>query len=256
MAAFQLSKWYLDCVSDSGEATILYTGAVRWGSFGLNYSSVLESAAGAVTTRRSLRAIHEPALTRSSLHWRSRPLRIEGDWSADSAPLRATVFASGAGVVEWHCLMPRARARIGACQGLGYAERLTMTIAPWRLPLRTLRWGRFLSESEWAVWIDWRGEFTRTLVYRNGREVGAGSIEDARIVFDDGSRLVLDRSLVIREGPLGSTALSGIPGIRALAAGRLFRATESKWRSRARLEREGAPPVEGWAIHETVEWPA
>ncbi|MGD0667955.1 MAG: hypothetical protein ABSB23_10350 [Bryobacteraceae bacterium] len=256
MAAFRLSKWYLDCVSDSGDATILYTGAVRWGSFCLNYSSVLESAAGAVTTRRSLRAVEEPVLAGDSLHWRSGSLRIEGDWSADSAPLRAMVFSSGAGIVEWHCLMPRARARIGARQGLGYAEHLTMTIAPWRLPLRTLRWGRFLSASEWAVWIDWQGEFTRTLVYRNGREAGTVSIEDARIVFDDGTRLVLDRSLVIREGPLGLTALSGIPGIRALAAGRLLRATESKWRSRARLEREGAPPVEGWAIHETVEWPA
>lgn len=256
MAAFRLSKWYLDCVSDSGEATILYAGAVRWGSFSLNYSSVLESAAGAVTTRRSLRAAEEPTVAGSSLHWRSESLHVEGVWSADSTPLRAVVFSSGAGIVEWHCLMPRARARIGAHQGLGYAEHLTMTVTPWNLPLRTLRWGRFLSESEWAVWIDWRGEFTRTLVYRNGREAATSLIDDARIAFDDGWRLILDRSLVIRDGPLGSTALSGIPGIRTLAAGRLLRATESKWRSRARLEREGKPPVEGWAIHEVVQWPA
>jgi hypothetical protein len=139
---------------------------------------------------------------------------------------------------------------------MGYAEHLAMTIAPWRLPLRILRWGRFTSASDWVVWIDWQGAFTRTLVYRNGREAGTRSLGDAGIEFADGSRLVLDRSLVLRKGTLGSTALSGIPGLRNSVAGRLLQVAECKWRSRASFEQQGGPVVEGWTIQEMVEWPA
>lgn len=255
MAAFSLSKWYLDCISESGEASILYTGTVRWGAFHLNYSSVLESAGAAVTTRHSFQAVREPIVAGDSLLWRSEPLQVDGEWKRDSTELHSKLFSSEVGSTEWHCLMPRAHARIGRREGLGYAEHLAMTIAPWRLPLRTLRWGRFTSSSEWVVWIDWRGEYSRALVYRSGWRVRTLSIEDARIDFEDGSQLLMDRSLLIREGPLGSTALSAVPGIRDSVPGRLLQVTECKWRSRALLQRAGGPAIEGWAIHERVEWP-
>ena len=45
-------------------------------------------------------------------------------------------------------------------RGTGYAERILITIPPWRLPIRELRWGRWIGEaaSRSVVWIDWRGE--------------------------------------------------------------------------------------------------
>ena len=46
MAAFRLSKWYLDCVTDSGDASIAYTGTVDWGFVHLHFSSLLETTAG------------------------------------------------------------------------------------------------------------------------------------------------------------------------------------------------------------------
>lgn len=255
MAAFRLSKWYLDCVSDSGDASILYTGAVRWGAFHLDYASLLESTAGTVKTRRSFRAAPDPVISASDIRWRFAPLHLEGVWQADSAELRCTVFSSPEGAIEWRCLMPRARAQIGARQGFGYAEHIAMTIAPWNLPLRTLRWGRFLSPDEWIVWIEWRSAAVHTWVYRNGLPIDADSMEDASIAFADGSRLLLDQSLVLRQGPLGATALASIPGLRHSVPGRILRVAELKWRSRARFLRPGAPAVEGWAIHERVEWP-
>ena len=130
-----------------------------------------------------------------------------------------------------------------------------MTVAPWNLPLRRLRWGRFTSASDWVVWIDWAGDFTRRLVYKNGIEVQAATAGDERIEFEDGSRLTMDRSLTLRNGALGATALCGIPGLRDTMPGRLLRIEECKWRSRACLEPIGRPQVEGWAIHERVEWP-
>jgi hypothetical protein len=255
MAAFHLSKWYLDCVDERGDVTIVYTGMARWGAFRLNYSGLLESAGDHVTTRQSLRAAAQPNLIGDSLAWRSDAMDVGGEWKADAAALRARVFASDAGSIEWHCIMPRAHARAGATEGLGYAECLTMTVAPWKLPLRTLRWGRFGSASDWVVWIDWRGNDSRTFVYRNGRETEVVSLTDERLDFADGSHLAMDRSLVIRDGPLGTSALSAIPGIRDSVPARLLRVYECKWRSRARFERPGRRPVDGWAIHEKVEWP-
>jgi hypothetical protein len=253
MAGFELSKWYLDCVTDCGDASIAYTGMLHWGPVRLHYASLLESTAGCVRTAHSLRPQAEPIVDHCSLRWRA--LKIDAEWQAGAAGVRETIFASAAGSVEWHCLMPRADARINSRSGLGYAEHLNMTIAPWKLPIRTLRWGRFATPSDWIVWIDWLGEFTRRIVYRNGQMAATTLLDDGEIEFRDGARLLMDRSLVLREGPLGATVLSVIPGVRDTFPARLLRINECKWRSRARFERPGASPVEAWAIHERVDWP-
>jgi hypothetical protein len=253
--AFKLSKWYLDCVTDAGDVMIAYTGTVRWGVIHLHYSSLLESTAAGVTTRNSLREQDEPLVQDGVISWQSNAFGLDGQWQADSLALRETVYSSADGAIEWNCLMPQAKARLRDRCGLGYAEHLTMTIPPWKLPLQTLRWGRFTSASDWIVWIDWQGEFSRRIVYRNGNAAPPRVLEDDRIEFDDGCRLLMDRSLTIREGPLGTTALSAIPGIRKTFPARLLEIDERKWRSRARLEKPGTPAVEGWAIHERVTWP-
>ena len=237
MAGFELSKWYLDCVSDDGEATIAYTGTARWGPLRLHYSSLLESTGARVSVRHSMRKSAEPELGEGRLRWRS------GEWEADSSEVRETVYDG----IEWRCLMPRARVRIGERTGLGYAEHIRMTVEPWKLPIRILRWGRFVSNTEWIVWIDWAGEFTRRIVYRNGEAVQARILEDDLIEFSDGSRLTMDRSLVLREGQMGKN----IPGIKGQFPARLLRLNECKWRSRGRL----STGIDAWVIHEKVEWP-
>jgi hypothetical protein len=255
VAAFKLSKWYLDCVTDRGDVAIAYTGKVHWGMFHLHYSSLLESAAGRIAARYSLRKQRDPEVQGASLCWRADALNMDGEWQADAIALRDTIYSSEDGSIEWHCLMPRANTRFDHVVGLGYAERLTMTVPPWKLPIQALRWGRFTSPSEWIVWIDWQGAFSRRIVYRNGKESPVKVVEDDRIEFEDGARLHMDRSLVIREGPLGTTALSVIPGLKKTFPARLLEIDECKWRSRAHLERRGSLNTEGWAIHERVTWP-
>lgn len=168
MAAFRLSKWYLDCVTDSGNASILYTGSANWGPFRLNYSSAIESSGALISTRYSLRIPQEPEPGQDKLRWNSESLGIEGEWEVAGKALRATVFASEKGTIEWHCIVPCGAARIGNRHGLGYVEHLDMTVSPWALPIRTLRWGRFTSETDWVVWIEWRGDDLRTMAWRNG----------------------------------------------------------------------------------------
>lgn len=109
MAGFRLSKWYLDCVTDLGDASVAYTGTLDWGMVHLHYSSLLESTAGGIKVRHSLRAQSEPKIHDGSTSWCSDALHIDGLWEDEPLPLHETIFKGAQGSVEWHCLMPRAR---------------------------------------------------------------------------------------------------------------------------------------------------
>jgi len=252
---FHLTKWYLDCVNEAGDVFIGYVGHLEWGFLNLHYSSVLSTEKSQITQRNSLRERSLPLLDCSSICWNSAEFGVTGMWQPCGSEVRETVFEDSSGSVQWHCLMPRARVQIGNETGLGYAEHLTMTIAPWKIPIDRLQWGRFCNESDSIVWIDWRGEYSKRIVYVNGAPAAASAIDDRQIAFEDGSRLTMDHSLTLREGPLGSTALSSIPGVANTLPARLLQVNECKWRSRARFERPEHPAVEGWAIHEIVQWP-
>lgn len=67
MAAFQLAKWYLDCVTESGKVTIAYVGDLHWGPVRLHYSSLLRSAADNVTQQNSLRRPSMPEVNGTSI---------------------------------------------------------------------------------------------------------------------------------------------------------------------------------------------
>jgi hypothetical protein len=100
-------------------------------------------------------------------------------------------------MIRWHCVCPNADAtiRIGddTVQGLGYAEHLTMTLKPWRLPFDELRWGRFLSAADTLIWIQWRGSMSRTWIWVDGAErQRAGVTEVSPITKTDGRRASVD----------------------------------------------------------------
>ena len=252
---FRLSKWYLDCVSEAGDASIIYTGDVDWHGVRIHYSSLLDCTSGRVTIRRSLRRRNDPELEDGLLSWRNKPLHVSAAWRSSSIPLHDTIFENTDGAVEWNCVMPWANARICQRSGLGYVEHVTLTVPPWTLPIRKLRWGRFTSNSDWIVWIDWVGECNRRIAFVNGEASVPLALSDGRIEFAGGLYLEMDCSLTIRDGALGSTVLSSIPGVRNSFPARLFQIRECKWRSRARFGRPGLPAIEGWAIHEAVGWP-
>ncbi len=228
---FELTKWYADAVSAAGDWWIGYCARLARGSFTVSYSSVLDSAGD----RHSLRAVD---LTTAPGEIRWSGLGVEARWVASVPPLKATVYECADGIVEWECLVPSGAASIGPLEGLGYVERLRLTVAPWKLPIRTLRWGRYLSDRHSLIWIDWLGDYQRRFVFLDG-----GPIPDLpAITFED--------TVTIRDGALGSTVLSAVPGLDRIAPLRMFQVREQKWRSRARLMGD-----HGWAIHEEVTWP-
>lgn len=257
---FQLSKWYLDCVTEDGAVFIGYSAQLNWGHLSINYSSILEhrDSTGA-EVKTLLRKQSSPKKEKSLIFWSFPPLGIEGTWNALSAPTGQKLFESNQKEVEWQCYQPHSRTLIRTKQkppleGFGYAEHLTMTIQPWDLPLNELHWGRFLSETDSLVWIDWRGEMTKTLVFHNGVQVKNGVVNDNEILVDQGRILLtLEENCVLRKGMLISTVISKIPGLKKILPERILKTHECKWRSRGLLKKETVQS-RGWAIHEIVKF--
>ncbi len=256
-APFHLSKWYADCITEAGDVFIGYAAEVRWRALHIHYASVLECrGTQKPRSRFSLRAGLPPQPQDGALAWRAPALRTSGTWHGMQPPLHEVLLG---GAIEWDCFQPGARVEVRSGEdrmcGLGYIERLGLTIPPWRLPIRELRWGRFVSESDALVWIDWSGPHQERLAFHNGIPIAATRIDEGGLDLGASVRLRFRETIPLRQGSLAETALAKIPDAPAILPGRILRVRETKWRSRAVLECAAAPAVRGWAIHEFVEWP-
>jgi hypothetical protein len=183
-------------------------------------------------------------------------LRVAGTWTATTAPFQHTVYQNACGSVFWNCLQPASSAHVTVgdrdLTGLGYAECLTLTLPPWQLPMRQLRWGRFVSPQDSLVWIDWQGPYSTSLAVHNSLRCEVASISDSEIILND-VKLHLDMALSLRSGRLGATILPGAPQLRKLLPHSLFNIDEKKWRSQGTLDTPDRQS-HGWAIHEVVDW--
>ena len=250
---FRLTKWYLDCVSETGDAAIFYGAHVSWRGIHLRYSSLLCHLEGHITCKTSVGAPFPTQPNENTLAIEAPQLGITGTWDRLDPRVDKNLYEDNGGVVHWDCVQPRAAAqlRIGdhALEGLGYAECLTLTIPPWRLPLQSLQWGRWLSPTGGLIWIVWTGPSARSWIWRNGAE----SIDISEVQLDKIVGLQLDRGVTLRDGRLGKTVLPAAPFLARIFPRAIFGIHETKWLSRGTLARAGTPE-RGWAIHEVVEW--
>lgn len=257
---FQLSKWYADVVTADGSVFIGYHGSLSWRGFKLDYQSTLQRESGCEPLeRRSIRAAGGPLCdSGGTMSWESQALQFSGIWAPAAAPVSATLLSNEEGELLWECRLPSAIVSLRAASrpflGQGYAERLRMTIPPWKLPIRELRWGRFLAGPESLVWIDWRGPVPKQIAYRNSRLVVLEKVQSDELHLEAGVRLRLEPGVELRRGRLGSTALRSVPGLSRFAGTRVLAMDEQKWISRATLTGPGESCT-GWAIHEVVRWP-
>ena len=257
-----LTKWYLDLVAEDGQVRIGYVADLKLGPLRLGYQSLLRASSTAPSHSQTFfGSVEKPIVEAGSLTWHSRRLRVHGRWTFASPPIQRSVLRASEGNVDWHCLAPRAQVTLvdgeDELTGLGYAECLTLTIPPWRLPIEELYWGRFEATDTSLVWIDWRGPHAFRSVLLDGEELATARVSSEGI-FDEarGLALTFSDALVLRAGTLGGTALSRIPArLRRSVPASVLLIDERKWRARGTLEREGRPPVTGWVIHELVKWP-
>ena len=261
MSAFELSKWYADCISENGDAAILYRATLRIGGIPIHYESLLTKPQDSPPhVRYSIRPRGGLSIGNNQLNWTANAWKASGSWTNHGHGHCETLYSQGDDDLVWNCFAPRASASLKVgdefISGWGYAEQIRLTIPPWRLPIKTLRWGRFVNENDTLTWIDWTGPTSKQVVLFNGKAVESESISDDRISFHHGEGLLeLGSKQVIREGQLGSTALAVIPKLTSLFPDSVLNMYERKWLSRAVLHRKGHADSVGMAIHEVVEWP-
>lgn len=253
-----LSKWYCDCVSDEGVAFVGYWARMRWGLVNIPYAATLfKPLTDGTRERYVIRPCAAPTMQDDELRWDCRHLHIQGLWTARVPAIRRTLLETAAGSINWRCDLPCAEARVdlagaGRISGLGYAEQLNLSVKPWQLPFERLLWGRFLSTEDAVTWIEWRGQEPRQWVFHNGLELRGARIRSGCVELPNDLGIVeLHENVVLRDGPLASTALRVIPAAGVWLPAGIRNAYETKWLARGTFT-TSSRSSSGWAIHEVV----
>jgi hypothetical protein len=256
---FRLEKLYLDCIDESGNCFIIYLAKLRISVINLNYCSVIFSDSNGVTTEKSaLKKMVWPVQS-GILDIAIPDLQISGRWKSIDDPISSLLFSKAAGrEVYWNCHHPKAAVEIiyhgKVFKGLGYAETLSLSIQPWKLPVEELRWGRFLSESQTVTWINWKGSNPVNRIFCNETEFNDAIFEEDRIIFGDGVYLLtFDEISVIRDGKL-SNVLSGMDSLNILFNNRILNTVEVKYKAKSSLHRNSELTFGGQALYEIVTW--
>jgi hypothetical protein len=257
---FDMTKWYLDLVTDLGTVLVGYAIDCRIGPASVRYASLLHAPPDQPATERTtLGGARLPVLHGDLLHWHIPTLHFEGSWHRLGTPIEQTLLDVELGRIEWHCHLPRARvtARLGdtVLTGLGYAEQLRITCPPWQLPFRTLRWGRYVSAQHGLTWIEWAGDHSRRWSWSDGHEEpaatlhthGISGLSDRRDLSFEDRRIVRDRQVLESVGRM-------LPDAIRDRFGPLAGMREQKWLTRSVLRQEGVVVDRGWTIHEEVHW--
>lgn len=260
MSNFLISKWYLDCTGDDGTVFIGYSAAAKWKMLSFHFSSVLLRYPDNRTYEKtSWTKGTLPECDGTTFYWSPRSLKVEASWENLLKPIERPLYKDDEGEIYWSCLAPKARAHVAlegfpAIAGLGYVECLKLSIVPWRLPMNELRWGRFLTDQDSLVWIDWTGRTQKTLVLHNCSESAPAHATDNEVAADGGLKLSLVQQAVVRSGPIVSSVVPNIRGLKWMLPFGISRMHECKWLSKGILVMPDSPARSGWSIHEVVRF--
>jgi hypothetical protein len=261
MDRFVLTKWYLDSVDAGGRSAILYSTALDWGRARVGWHGVSICEPDQRTTHRtSVRQTPMPERAGGHLVWRADPLGCTVDCRPSILPFAQRLLDRDDGFLDWRCEAPAARVDVTLTDapplfGIGYAECLSLTCLPWRLPIEELRWGRWVSDdgTRSLVWIDWKGPLPRTDAYLDGRPAPSPLVGD-RDVQAGGVSLTMAPRRSLYSRSLGSMLAGLGPALKLLPTS--WRELEdAKWICRARLDGPGGRTDDGWCIDEVVRFP-
>ncbi|MFQ5751408.1 MAG: hypothetical protein ACE5HI_05370 [bacterium] len=258
---FSFSKWYLDCIDATGNVFIGYSAILKWKKLSLNYANILlYSNSNGLQTDTTFKKLPSPKFHQQCLQWQPSQLKTHGTWKSIDPSIKKTLFKSGSGTIDWLCYQPKAKADVLSKNqqihaGFGYTEKLAMTIKPWEFPITELRWGRFLSETDTIIWVNWKGFESLNLLFYQGKQIEDTMISDEHIIFNQGEFILLfSDTIALRRGPLISSVFSKTPSIKSVFPDNILYMQEYKWRSRGTLRYKNKKISNGWVIHEVVQW--
>jgi hypothetical protein len=246
----ELVKWYLDVATPDGRCAIVYVARLRLLGVSLHAQGLLLLGRRGLRSRWSLLPARPPRVDGTRLRLSLPALGVGARIDAVDPPFQARLHAAPAGTLDWECRIPRGEAEIRAggeaLRGLGYAERLRVTVPPWELPIRELRWGRLLSPAGGIVWISWDGPAPLRLALRDGLRMPLDEAGDDGVVVG-GIVHPLRRLATLRDAPVART----LPAAARRALPRVgLGLRETKW-----LASGSVGGLSGLAVHEVVRWP-
>ncbi len=263
---FTLAKWYLDVVADDGTVAVAYSARLSFAGVVLTYASTLVSCAGTPAQEDSafggadaLRLENMGLEADAVLTWHHPALSVRGSWRRLGPAIEQRLLRSSGGDISWRCEMPRACVELDAggrrITGSGYAEHLTLTLPPWRLPFNYLRWGRFVSRTGSVIWIAWEGADRRQFVWHDG-VLQPEAVIDARAIHGlaGGATLHLDEPRDICDRPVFAKLAGRLPHGLRRASGPIASMVEHKMIAPSRLVVPGECTNLGWSVFEEVRW--
>ncbi len=261
---FFLEKWFLDFVGSDGKVMIFYAAKLTWHGITVPYTSYLKyDVNGSINFRTRFRNIQIPEISDNDIDWGDKAFKVTGNWRSDVAPIKSCLFDSPEGSLQWNCFHPVSNVRIKMKEmeftGKGYAEKLVLTLPPWDIPMDDLRWGHFISDNDYLVWIQIRKEGDKNWVWFNGKKIDNCLITDDQITAPDldfDLRLE-DRAVLESEKKIYSVVdkiLHYIPGFSKLMPLNFLMADNNMWVSKGTLKKKDKSLTQGSAIHEWVNF--
>lgn len=160
------------------------------------------------------------------------------------ATVRAPLLERGRATLTWEIEVPDADVTGelhwpgGTLEvaGRGYRDRVWTDILPWRLPMRTVKWGRAAAGPHAATWLQ-----------------ASTDAESVRIGWQDGAVAPGDAPELRETRTLFSTRVADMESLRLGMLGRFLRRMTDPLQTRY-LSRTSVNGADGWAAHEDVLW--
>lgn len=252
-----LEKWYADWVDHLGQPHILYLARLRVGPALLGYGATLGQQQHA--RARMLwcdKHMPLPRVDAQSVHWPAAANHGPLQWCAAHRHSPHILWQQQAGRVVWEPIVRNGwvHSQNGQCLGRGYVERLVLDVAPWKLGLRILKWGRFCGARHSLIWIEWQGSHPLQLALLDGCEESLHSVDRLQVCTAT-ARLEMHAVQPIVHESLGTGALQQLGNWRRLARPAFLQGVENKWVAQAQLHVHGQVADSGHVIYEEVQWP-
>ncbi len=250
----RLEKWYFDTVTSQGKAWIGYSAQLRILGIPISYAQSLRVESNRNPELQTSFSKHQsPLLNSSSLFCDTSLFKIEVEAKGNGG-FSERLFGNDTHFVDWHCLLPSANTRINFpnspnLSGRGYVEKLIMTIPPWKLPLNTLIWGRFIGDKHSVVWIHWGHAQAQSWLFVDGKKQQEARISSTHVGSETMELAIENERTLIAAKPFREH--TRILGYLLPASMRTMH--EEKWLGRGSLI-IGDEQEQGSVIHEYVRF--
>jgi hypothetical protein len=213
---------------------------------------------GFTTEKSTLSKTQKPKIN-GTIHFDQPALKTDINLYRTNDPIiRSLYIDSDGNELIWNCHHPRALAEIlyngTLYTGFGYAETLSTHIKPWNLPIDELKWGRFLSDSDTLIWINWTGKYPLNKIFFNGTEYNDAIFANDTISFCNDIYLLKFLEIqLIRKGRV-SKLFQKMKMLKILFNHRILNSLEIKYKSKTSLSKNSIILSDGWSLFETVTW--